>query len=197
MQSDYDSGDGGGAELVTITGTVKWFNAVKGFGFVSPGDGTGDVFLHLSCLRDAGYDSAEEGASITCEAARRPKGLQAVKVLQLDNSSGAQPEVRRPPKPAFGSGGDRFGGGGGYGGDRPPRQSAPVATGAFQEAAVKWFNPIKGYGFLSSIVGGQDIFIHMEVLRRAGIAELVPGQAVRVKIGDGPKGPQVAEIDVG
>lgn len=195
MHSGYDSDEGGGAELVTIVGTVKWFNSVEGFGFVSPGDGSADVFLHLSCLRDAGYDGAEEGASITCEAARRPKGLQAVKVIQLDNTSGPQPAVRRPPKPAFG-GGDRFSGNG-FGGERPARQSTPVATGGYQEAAVKWFNPIKGYGFLSSTAGGQDIFIHMEVLRRAGIAELVPGQAVRVKVGDGPKGPQVAEIDVG
>ena len=61
---------------------------------------------------------------------------------------------------------------------------------------MKWFNPTKGYGFLSSEEVGKDIFIHMEVLRRGGIADLQPGQAVRVRIGEGPKGPQVSEIQL-
>jgi len=180
MQSRYDSDAGDGGETVTVSGTVKWFNAVKGFGFVSPSDGAADVFLHLSCLRDAGYDTAEEGASIVCEATRRPKGMQAVRVIQMDAAPAGQ-SVKRPPRPAFGGGGER---------------AAPLAIGGFVDASVKWFNPIKGYGFLASNEVSQDIFVHIEVLRRVGVAELQPGQAVRVRIGDGPKGPQVAEIEL-
>lgn len=215
-----DQGGFGDAEIIKISGKVKWFNAVKGFGFVSPDDNSGDVFLHLSCLRQAGYESIEEGATVTLEVARRPKGMQAIRVLNVDMSTaspsrgpggggmggGFGDRGPRPPRqPRFGGndrfgGGDRFGGdrggfgGGGFGGDRTPRFPSVVAQGDFFEAKVKWFNAVKGYGFVSRGDGQQDIFVHMEVLRREGINELQPGDSVRVRIGQGPKGPQVAEI---
>jgi CspA family cold shock protein len=200
-----DQGGFGDAEIVKISGKVKWFNAVKGFGFVSPDDNSGDVFLHLSCLRQAGYESIEEGATMVLEVARRPKGMQAVRVLSVDTSTavpggagrapGGMGGGPRPPRaPRFGS--DRPGFGGGFGGDRAPRFPSVVAQGDFFEAKVKWFNAVKGYGFVSRGDGQQDIFVHMEVLRREGIQELQPGQSVRVRIGQGPKGPQVAEIRV-
>ena len=227
-----DNGD-----LIEISGKVKWFNAVKGFGFVSPVDDSGDIFLHLSCLRQAGYETLDEGVTLVLEVARRPKGMQAVRILSVDTST-AQPgsggggpgaggmgggmRGPRPPRQDRGFN-DRFGGGfdrgdrggfdrgdrggfggdrGGFGGDRGGDRGAPrfpsvVATGEFFEAKVKWFNAVKGYGFVSRGDGGQDIFVHMEVLRREGIGELQPGQSVRVRIGQGPKGPQVAEIRLG
>lgn len=220
MHGDQGGFNGGDGDLITISGTVKWFNSVKGFGFVSPsgGDADGDVFLHLSCLRQAGYDSVEEGASITCEVAKRPKGMQAVRVLQVDSPQGGAPRPAparsaRPPRSGggfdndrFGGGGDRFGGGGygnqdrggygerSFGGDSGTRFPAVVPEGEFMPATVKWFNAVKGYGFVSRGEGVQDIFVHMEVLRREGITELQPGQSVRIRIGQGPKGPQVAEI---
>jgi CspA family cold shock protein len=210
-----DQGGFGDAEIVKISGKVKWFNSVKGFGFVSPDDNSGDVFLHLSCLRQAGYESIEEGSTLLLEVAKRPKGMQAVRVLSVDTStaapSGAGPgggfgdRGPRPPRqPRFGGddrgfgGGDRFGdrgARGGFGADRGgPRFPSVTAQGDFFEAKVKWFNAVKGYGFVSRGEGDQDIFVHMEVLRREGINELQPGQSVRVRVGQGPKGPQVAEI---
>lgn len=192
MQSQNEDADGVGGETVTINGKVKWFNTVKGFGFVTPDDGAGDVFLHLSCLRDAGFEGAEEGTPITCEAQRRSKGLQATRVVAL--GAGQPAIVARPSRPRMDDG---------VGAGRPPR-AAPFGerrvvslegVGSFQDATVKWFNPVKGYGFLSASEGGKDVFIHMEELRRVGLAELQPGQAVRVRIGEGPKGPQVAEME--
>ncbi len=206
-----DQGGFGDAEIVKISGKVKWFNAVKGFGFVSPDDNSGDVFLHLSCLRQAGFESIDEGATLLLEVARRPKGMQAVRVLSVDTSTaspsggmGGGMGGPRPPRPPRFGGNDRFGGGdrfggqdrGGFGGgfDRAPKFPSVVAQGDFFEAKVKWFNAVKGYGFVSRGDGQQDIFVHMEVLRREGIQELQPGQSVRVRVGQGPKGPQVAEI---
>ena len=189
MSTDIGGESDFNVEKSTITGTVKWFNAVKGFGFVSPSDGSGDVFLHLSCLRQAGYESVDEGASIVCEIAHRPKGMQAVRVIQIDMSTAERSQApRRPMRPrapsALAAGGP------------PGRFPAIEATGDFLPAIVKWFNPIKGYGFVSGGDGEQDIFVHMEVLRRQGIGELQPGQAVLVRIGQGPKGPQVADIQL-
>lgn len=211
-----DQGGFGDAEIVKISGKVKWFNAVKGFGFVSPDDNSGDVFLHLSCLRQAGFESIDEGSTLLLEVARRPKGMQAVRVLSVDTSTaspsaggmGGSMGSPRPPRPPrfggdrFGGGDDRFGGGdrfggndrGGFGGDHAPKFPSVVAQGDFFEAKVKWFNAVKGYGFVSRGDGQQDIFVHMEVLRREGIQELQPGQSVRIRVGQGPKGPQVAEI---
>lgn len=168
------------AESFELTGTVKWFSLVKGFGFVAPEQGGDDVFLHLSALRQAGYEGVEQGTTLTCEVARGAKGLQVVRVVDLDAST-AQPAA--PPQAREEAG------------DVPHRHPQIVPEGDFVEATVKWFNPSKGYGFITQGEGTPDIFIHMETLRRVGISQLMRGQAVRVRIGQGPKGPQVAEIE--
>lgn len=157
-----------------LDGTVKWFNTVKGFGFVTPADGSNDAFLHLSVLRDAGFSVLQPGTTIRCEVSSRSKGLQVTRVLNVDESTAeAAPAAS----------------GGGAG---PARDLGPATD--FVEATVKWFNPDKGYGFVCQTDNERDVFIHMVTLRRSGVRELEAGQAVKVRIAEGPKGPQATEI---
>lgn len=163
---------------IEISGQVKWFDVVKGYGFISPqkppADISGDILLHHSCLRRAGYEIPREGTTVVCEAVRRSKGFQALKVLRLDESTAVAglPSVTA---------------------DIP--LGAPVADIAGMEAAiVKWFNRVRGYGFVSQGPGMPDIFIHMETIRRCGLVELRAGQKVYVRIGGGAKGEMVNEV---
>src|ERR1051326_6893287 len=137
-----------------VDATVKWFNPSKGFGFVTLSDGTQDAFLPMATLRRAGYEDVREGALITCETGAGAKGPLVTAVLNIDTSTVVAPQ----------SGGA----------DRPPRPSTPV------EGAVKWFEPEKGYGFISPDGGGKDVFIHITALRRSGINAL--GQIGRAHV---------------
>ncbi len=163
-----------------VTGVVKWFDTTKGYGFIVPEDGSADVLLHMSCLKQAGLDGAREGATVECEAVKRSKGLQALRVLEVDDSTAKAPEADPPPRPN----------------GHAPRAARVDAVGEFEEATVKWFNRAKGYGFVTRGDGTPDIFVHMETLRAHGLRELRQGQEVRVRFGQGPKGLMVAEIDV-
>jgi len=157
---------------LTVAGQVKWFDAHKGYGFIAISDGTGDVLLHQTCVRQSGFQQAIEGASVVCEAVKGPRGLQASKVLSMDNST-AQVVL--------------------FSGEKEPRYVAEPRGAPF-EAVVRWFNRAKGYGFVSKGPGTADIFIHMEILRRCHLRELHEGQKVRVRVGDGPRGELVAEV---
>lgn len=155
-----------------VDAKVKWFNATKGFGFVTMSDGSQDAFLPMAILRRAGYDDVREGASITCEVGAGAKGPLVTTVLNVDNSTAAE-----------------SGFGGGAGQERRPSRPAQSLEGA-----VKWFEPDKGYGFISPDGGGKDVFVHITALRRSGVTALDPGQRVRVDVIDGRKGLEAERI---
>ena len=159
------------ANVVEVVGVIKWFDVSKGYGFIVPDSGMADVLLHVTCLRRDGYQTAYEGARIVCEALQRPKGLQAFRVLSMDESTAIHPS------------------------QVPPRTHVSVTpTSGLERAQVKWFNRLRGFGFLTRGEGTPDIFVHMETLRRYGLTELRPGQTVLVRYGPGPKGLMAAEV---
>jgi CspA family cold shock protein len=181
-----------------IRGRVKWFDAGKGYGFVVPDDaaqtGERDVLLHVTSLRNAGRDGALEGALIVCDVVKRPKGWQVSEVVELDESAAPRkPDVRRAPLRTRPDGEFVVNG---NGADHGPGARSAEACGPFEHAKVKWFNRAKGYGFVVREAVEGDIFIHIEVLRRSGLDDLQPGDDVRVRFAQGPKGLVVAEIEL-
>jgi len=159
-------------DLVEISGTIKWFDVAKGFGFIVPDDGSADVLLHVTCLRRDGYQTAYEGARVVCEATHRAKGMQVFRILSMDESTAIHPAQMPAPR----------------------THVTVTPTSGLERAVVKWFNRLRGFGFLSRGDGTGDIFVHMETLRRYGMTELRPGQTVLVRFGPGPKGLMAAEI---
>ena len=160
------------ADLVEISGVIKWFDASKGYGFIIPDNGWPDVLLHVTVLRRDGYQTAYEGARVVCECLRRAKGFQAFRVVSMDESTAIHPAQMLPPR----------------------THVSVTPTSGLESAQVKWFNRLRGFGFLTCGEGTPDIFVHMETLRRFGMTELRPGQVVLVRFGPGSKGMMAAEI---
>ena len=161
------SGDGGSVEL---RGKVKWFNAVKGYGFLALDSDNSDAFLHVTTLRQAGHEDLKPGATVVCAGVRGPKGWQVMKVIEVDQSTAVAVPSKVPPIPDG------------------------TEMGEYTTALVKWYNNERGYGFVTREATDGDIFVHAAVLRRHGMDSLAPGQKVLIRLAEGDKGLQVTEI---
>ena len=168
------------AEMAPITGRVKWFDATRGFGFLVCDGTDGDVLLHFSVLREHGRRSVPEGAIIECVPVRLERGLQAKRVISIDVTSALpqQPRSAIPPS------------------ERADRRALAEAAGEFEPVEVKWFNRVRGYGFVKrpEDAGGEDVFVHMETVRNAHLPELQPGEWLQARIAPSGKGLTAVEI---
>ena len=170
--TERDDQSNDAVDLIEITGVIKWFDVAKGFGFIVPDNGMQDVLLHVTCLRRDGYQTVLEGTRVVAIIQKRDRGYQAFRILSMDQSTAVHPSQMPPVKTHV--------------------QVTP--SSGLERVLVKWFNRTKGFGFLTRGEGTEDIFIHMETLRRFGLTELCPGQVVLVRFGDGDKGLMAAEI---
>ena len=160
------------ASVIELSGVIKWFDVSKGYGFIVPDNGLPDILLHVTCLRRDGFQVAYEGARVVVEVLQRARGLQAFRIISMDESTAIHPAQLPPPR----------------------THVSVTPTSGLERAQVKWFNRLRGFGFLTRGEGTPDIFVHMETLRRYGIAELRPGQTVLVRFGPGPKGMMATEV---
>ena len=164
------------AESVThlINGRVKWFDPTKGFGFIVSEEGGADILLHANVLRNFGQGSVADHARIVVRVQQTARGAQAVEVLEI-----------HPPEAEHGHGQME---------DLNDSDAAALAVLPLEPARVKWFDKVKGFGFANVFERSEDVFIHIEVLRRSGFADLQPGEAVCLKVIEGRRGRMAAQV---
>lgn len=168
------------SELPPITGRVKWFDGTRGFGFLVSDEIEGDILLHFSVLREHGRRSVPEGAVVEVIPIRLERGLQAKKVLSIDLSTALPQHTRSSNSSA----------------ERADRKALADAAGEFEAVEVKWFNRVRGYGFLKRVgdASGEDVFVHMETVREAHLGDLQPGQPLQARIAASEKGLTAVEL---
>lgn len=156
-----------------VRGRVKWFDPTKGFGFVIADEGGPDILLHSNVLRNYGQNSVVDAARIAIVVQDTPRGVQAVEVLSIEPPEDAV-------RPALAD----------FEGIAPDA----ISTAPLEPARVKWFDKAKGFGFANVFGKPEDVFLHAEVLRRSGLADLLPGEALALRVIDGKRGRMAAEI---
>lgn len=159
-----------------LAGSVKWFDTAKGFGFVVSPDADRDILLHANVLRNFGQNSISDGSRITLRVTHTPRGIQAKEVLSI-----APPDLT-----------DQL--------DDPRDSTLPfddtLVGGDLEPARVKWFDRAKGFGFANVFGLNEDVFIHIEILRRSSLASLQPGEAVAIRVAQGERGRLATQVAV-
>lgn len=160
-------------DRIRIQGRVKWFDPVKGFGFIVADAGGSDILLHANVLRNFGQGSVADGAGIDVFIQRTARGAQAVEIVAI-----------RPPE----------GMGIALSEDLTPEQIDAISDLPIEAARVKWFDKGKGFGFANVFGRAEDVFVHIEVLRQSGFADLQPGEAVGLRIIEGKRGRMAVQV---
>ena len=158
--------------LPRIRGHIKWFDPTKGFGFIVAEEGGPDILLHVNALRNFGQSSVCDSAGIVVTVQQTQRGLQAVEVFEVS------PPINESDEDLISLG----------------MQDAEISALPLEAARVKWFDKVKGFGFANVFGRSEDVFIHIEVLRKSGFAELQPGEAVCLRISDGERGRMAVAI---
>ena len=156
-----------------VTGHVKWFDPGKGFGFVVADEGGPDILLHANVLRNYGQSSVADQARIEILVQETDRGMQTTEILHID--------------PPIGVEGDDLGG-------FAPAGEGETPQGALEPARVKWFDKAKGFGFANVFGSAEDVFVHVEILHRSGLADLQPGEAISIRVVDGERGRMATQV---
>ncbi|WP_029621826.1 cold-shock protein [Ruegeria conchae] len=159
--------------MYRVHGHVKWFDPAKGYGFVVSDDGGPDILLHVNVLRNFGQSSVADGAGIEIMTHKTDRGVQAVEVISVD------PPVRAETMMLA---------------DFAELDPTVIGNAPLEAARVKWFDKGKGFGFANVFGSSEDVFLHIEVLRRSGLADLQPGEALAMRVIDGKRGRMAAQV---